>query len=64
MFIYKILVLRTSFLIKNPKLHIPINIGLCTLSFFVTLPATLAIFPQMSEVSYHLSFQLFAVKIF
>jgi tricarboxylate carrier len=41
---------KTAFLKRNPRLSMPINILLCTLSFFVTLPATLAIFPQMSEI--------------
>lgn len=36
---------------KNPRLAIPINMGLCTLSFAITLPATLAMFPQISEVN-------------
>lgn len=41
---------KSSLLKKNPRLGMPINIGLCSLSFFITLPATLAIFPQLSEV--------------
>ena len=35
---------------KNPRLNMPFNILVCSVSFFYTLPATIAIFPQMSEV--------------
>jgi len=42
---------KTAFLKKNPRLGMPINIFLCSISFFITLPATLAIFPQLSEIS-------------
>lgn len=44
------LVEKTSMLKKNPRLHMPINIVVCAVSFFFSLPATLAIFPQMSEI--------------
>lgn len=35
---------------KNPRLHMPFNILVCSITFFYALPATIAIFPQMSEV--------------
>ena len=28
----------------------PFNLLVCTISFFITLPATIAIFPQFSEI--------------
>lgn len=41
---------KTSALKKNPRLHMPINLVVCTICFFYALPATIAIFPQMSTV--------------
>lgn len=41
---------KTALLRKNPKLNMPFNIIVCSISFFFALPATIAIFPQMSEV--------------
>lgn len=35
----------------NPKLYMPINLFICTVSFLFALPATIAVFPQMSKVS-------------
>lgn len=35
---------------KNPRLNMPFNILICSITFFYALPATIAIFPQMSEV--------------
>ena len=41
---------KTSFLKKNPKWHIVFNMLVCSVTFFYALPATIAIFPQYSEV--------------
>ena len=41
---------KTALLKKNPRLHMPFNILVCSITFFYALPATIAIFPQMSEV--------------
>ncbi|CAF0844511.1 unnamed protein product [Brachionus calyciflorus] len=41
---------KTALLKKNPRLHMPFNILICSITFFYALPATIAIFPQMSEV--------------
>jgi sideroflexin-5 len=41
---------KTKLLKRIPKLHLPINLAVCTLCFFIALPASIAIFPQMSEV--------------
>lgn len=41
---------KTALLKKNPRLHMPFNILVCSITFFFALPATIAIFPQMSEV--------------
>ena len=35
---------------KGPKLYTLANILVCSICFFLALPATIAIFPQMSEV--------------
>ena len=42
---------RKQFLIKRPRLHMPINAVVCTLSFAFALPVAIALFPQYSEVS-------------
>lgn len=41
---------RTKMLKANPKLYMPINLFICTVSFLFALPATIAVFPQMSKV--------------
>jgi len=41
---------KKQFLIKNPRLHLPINALVCTISFAVALPIALALFPQYSEI--------------
>lgn len=41
---------KTPLLKANPRLNMPINMLLCSVSFIITLPATLAIFPQMSQI--------------
>jgi len=41
---------KTALLRKNPRLNMPINTIVCSICFFYALPATIAIFPQMSEV--------------
>lgn len=42
---------KTSMLKKIPKLHIPFNILVCSVVFFYALPATIAIFPTLTEVN-------------
>lgn len=41
---------KTTMLKKNPRLNVPANILVCSVCFFFALPATIAIFPQLSEV--------------
>lgn len=36
---------------KIPKLKMPVNLLICALSFFVTLPACNAIYPQISQIN-------------
>lgn len=52
---------RTKLLKANPKLYMPFNLLICTVSFLFALPATIAVFPQMSKVS---DLQLKLKKIF
>ena len=47
---------RTALLRKNPRLNMPINTIVCSICFFYALPATIAIFPQMSEVDLKILF--------
>jgi hypothetical protein len=42
---------RTSLLKNNPRLYMPFNLCVCTIAFMFALPATIAIFPQMSQVA-------------
>jgi len=41
---------KKQFLIKRPRLHMPINAVVCTLSFAFALPVAIALFPQYSEI--------------
>ncbi|CAG8469648.1 13249_t:CDS:2, partial [Ambispora leptoticha] len=41
---------KTSFLRRNPRLLLPMNFGLITLSAFTTLPLAIAVFPQRAEI--------------
>jgi len=41
---------RTSLLKNNPRLYMPFNLLICTVAFMFALPATIAIFPQMSQI--------------
>ncbi|KAK3758994.1 hypothetical protein RRG08_005620 [Elysia crispata] len=41
---------KRRFLIRNPRLHLPINSVVCTLAFGLALPVAIALFPQISEV--------------
>ena len=42
---------RTPLLKKYPRSNILFNLIVCSVTFFYALPATIAIFPQMSEVT-------------
>ena len=42
---------RTSLLKRRPKLHLPFNALVTTLSFGLALPVAIALFPQISHVS-------------
>lgn len=39
------------FLKKWPRLHLPVQVVVCTLCFGLTLPVSIALFPQNSEVT-------------
>ncbi|XP_059169123.1 sideroflexin-5-like [Physella acuta] len=41
---------KRKFLIRNPRLHLPINAVVCTLAFGCALPVAIALFPQYSEI--------------
>ncbi|CAL1530195.1 unnamed protein product [Lymnaea stagnalis] len=41
---------KKKFLIRNPRLHLPINAVVCTLAFGFALPVAIALFPQYSEI--------------
>lgn len=41
---------KRRFLIRNPRLHLPINAVVCTLAFGLALPVAIALFPQFSEI--------------
>ncbi|GFO14752.1 sideroflexin [Plakobranchus ocellatus] len=41
---------KRRFLIRNPRLHLPINSVVCTLAFGLALPVAIALFPQISEI--------------
>ncbi|XP_055885994.1 sideroflexin-5-like isoform X1 [Biomphalaria glabrata] len=41
---------KRKFLIRNPKLHLPINAVVCTLAFGFALPVAIALFPQYSKI--------------
>ncbi|BFY97893.1 hypothetical protein BsWGS_00933 [Bradybaena similaris] len=41
---------KRRFLMRNPRLHLPINAVICTLSFGCALPVAIALFPQYSEI--------------
>lgn len=42
---------KTSLLKKNPRLNMPFNMLVCSVTFFYALPATIAIFPTLTEVN-------------
>ena len=42
---------RTKFLMRRPRLHLPIHAAIVTLSFGLALPVAIALFPQISQVS-------------
>jgi len=42
---------RTQLLIRRPRLHLPFNAVVTTLSFAFALPVAIALFPQTSSVS-------------
>ncbi|KAL5021405.1 hypothetical protein ScPMuIL_000560 [Solemya velum] len=42
---------KTKFLRSNPRMHLPVNAIVCTLSFGLALPVAIALFPQISQVS-------------
>lgn len=42
---------KTKFLKSHPKMHLPINAAVTTISFAVSLPIAIALFPQISSVS-------------
>ncbi|GFR82787.1 sideroflexin [Elysia marginata] len=41
---------KRRFLIRNPRLHLPINSVVCTLAFGLALPVAIAFFPQISQI--------------
>uniref|UniRef100_A0A0B7A4M3 Sidoreflexin n=1 Tax=Arion vulgaris TaxID=1028688 RepID=A0A0B7A4M3_9EUPU len=41
---------KRQFLIRSPRLHLPINAVVCTLAFGCALPVAIALFPQFSEI--------------
>lgn len=41
---------RTKFLRRNPRMHLPINAVVTTLSFAFALPLAIALFPQVSSI--------------
>ncbi|RUS76439.1 hypothetical protein EGW08_015808 [Elysia chlorotica] len=41
---------KRRFLIRNPRLHLPINSVVCTMAFWLALPVAIALFPQISEI--------------
>lgn len=41
---------RTNFLRRNPRMHLPINAVVTTLSFAFALPVAISLFPQVSSV--------------
>ncbi|BFZ07169.1 hypothetical protein BsWGS_10208 [Bradybaena similaris] len=41
---------KRRFLMRNPRLHLPINAVVCTLTFGCALPVSIALFPQYSEI--------------
>lgn len=43
---------KTKWLKRNPRMHLPCNALAATLSFAFALPIAIALFPQMSSVSY------------
>ena len=38
---------------KWPRLHLPIQVVVCTACFGLALPVSIALFPQTSEVGYY-----------
>ncbi|KAL0097651.1 Tricarboxylate/iron carrier [Phycomyces blakesleeanus] len=42
---------KTKFIQANPRLVMPLNLGLITLSIMTALPAAIAVFPQRGELS-------------
>ncbi|XP_076439620.1 sideroflexin-5-like [Babylonia areolata] len=42
---------KTRFLRTYPKMHLPMNAVVCTLSFGFALPVAIALFPQVSSIS-------------
>ena len=50
------LLYRTKFLRKNPRFILPTQAVACVLSFGIALPFAIALFPQMSQVSYFPSY--------
>ncbi|ESO03542.1 hypothetical protein HELRODRAFT_99850 [Helobdella robusta] len=42
---------KTQLLIRRPRLHLPINASVTTLSFALALPIAIALFPQISSIS-------------
>lgn len=42
---------RTAFLKASPRLHLPIQVVVCAVSFGLALPVCIALFPQISKIS-------------
>ena len=41
-----------TFWSRNPRLRLPIHAAICTLTFAVSLPVAIALFPQESKVCF------------